>query len=71
MSKIKAIQAIEVIDSRGLDVDIEIDGGIGPETIGRARQAGADVFVAGSAIFRQADPAGAVAALRGVIDNEE
>ena len=60
----------EVIDSRGLDVDIEIDGGIGPETIGRARQAGVDVFVAGSAIFRQPDPAGAVAALREMIDNE-
>ena len=49
----KISQAREVVDSRGLDVDIEIDGGIGPDTIGAARAAGADVFVAGSAIFRQ------------------
>ncbi len=66
----KIERAREVIDSRGLDVDVEIDGGIGPDTIGRARQAGVDVFVVGSAIFRQPDPAGAVAALREVIDNE-
>lgn len=66
----KIERAREVIDSRGLDVDVEIDGGIGLDTIGRARQAGVDVFVVGSAIFRQADPAGAVAALREMIDNE-
>ncbi len=67
----KVERAREVIDSRGLDVDIEIDGGIGQDTIGRARRAGADVFVAGSAIFRQADPVGAVAGLRSVLDNED
>lgn len=66
----KIERAREVVDSRGLDVDIEIDGGIGPETVGQARRAGADVFVAGSAIFRQTDPVGAVATLREVIDNE-
>ena len=68
LSKIE--RAREVIDSRGLDVDIEIDGGVGPETVGRARRAGADVFVAGSAIFRQPDPARAVATLREVINSE-
>jgi len=36
---------------RSLDVDIEVDGGIGPETVGRAASAGANVFVAGSAVF--------------------
>ena len=59
-----------MVDSRGLDVDIEIDGGIGPKTVGQARRAGADVFVAGSAIFHQEDPTGAVAKLREVINNE-
>ena len=68
LSKIE--RAREVIDSRGLEVDIEIDGGVGPETVGRARRAGADVFVAGSAIFRQPDPAGTVATLREVINSE-
>ena len=66
----KISRAREMIDSRGLEVDIEIDGGIGPETIGSARQAGANVFVAGSAIFRQADPVSAVAALRKAMNNE-
>ena len=66
----KVERAREVIDSRGLRVDIEIDGGIGPQTIGLARRAGADVFVAGSAIFRQPDPKGAVAELRRVLNDE-
>ena len=41
----------ERIQSRGLNVDIEVDGGIGPDTIGEISAAGANVFVAGSAIF--------------------
>ncbi|MBW1998228.1 MAG: ribulose-phosphate 3-epimerase, partial [Deltaproteobacteria bacterium] len=41
----------EMIDERGLEVEIEVDGGIGPDTIGAVSAAGADVFVAGSAIF--------------------
>jgi len=54
----------KAVDSQGLDADIQIDGGITPSTIGLAREAGADVFVAGSAIFRTPDPVGAVRALR-------
>jgi ribulose-phosphate 3-epimerase len=41
----------ETIDKRGLDIEIEVDGGISPETISRVSSAGATVFVAGSAIF--------------------
>jgi ribulose-phosphate 3-epimerase len=52
------------IDEQGFDAAIEVDGGIGPETIGRAAQAGASVFVAGTAIFGAADYAAAVRALR-------
>ena len=52
------------IDERGRPVALEVDGGISPRTIGRARRAGADVFVAGSAIFGQPDYAAAIAALR-------
>ena len=39
------------IDRRGLDVELEVDGGIGPDTIGGAAAAGATVFCAGSALF--------------------
>ncbi|MCU0309520.1 MAG: ribulose-phosphate 3-epimerase [Acidimicrobiales bacterium] len=52
--KIAEVRAL-VVD-RGLDVDIEVDGGIGPSTIGGAAAAGANVLVAGSALFR--DPSG-------------
>lgn len=43
------------IDELGLDVGIEIDGGISPATIGKVAEAGANIFVAGSAIYGQAD----------------
>jgi ribulose-phosphate 3-epimerase len=52
------------IDARGLDVALEIDGGIDAKTIGRAARAGADVFVAGTAIFENSDYAAAIDALR-------
>lgn len=45
----------EKIDKRGLDREIEVDGGINPDIIGRVARAGADVFVAGSAIFYSED----------------
>ena len=47
-----------------LDFVIEVDGGIGETTARTARAAGADVFVAGHAVFRANDPRGALAALR-------
>jgi ribulose-phosphate 3-epimerase len=52
------------IDERGLDVALEVDGGIGPETIAAAARAGADVFVAGNAVFGAPDRAEAISALR-------
>jgi ribulose-phosphate 3-epimerase len=52
------------IDERELDVDLEVDGGIGPESIARVARAGANVFVAGTAVFGAPDRAAAIAALR-------
>jgi ribulose-phosphate 3-epimerase len=52
------------IDERGLDVDLEVDGGISERTIGAAARAGADVFVAGTAVFGASDYAEAIASLR-------
>jgi ribulose-phosphate 3-epimerase len=52
------------ISERGLSVDLEVDGGITPATIGRAAAAGADVFVAGTAVFGAADYKVAIEALR-------
>jgi ribulose-phosphate 3-epimerase len=54
----------ELIRSRGLDVRIEIDGGIGLENAGDVVSAGAEMLVAGSSIFGDPDPRGAVGRLR-------
>lgn len=62
LGKVEA--ARRVIDAGGLSTGLQIDGGIGPDTIRSARAAGADVFVAGTAIFRAPDPPAAVRALR-------
>jgi ribulose-phosphate 3-epimerase len=43
---------------------VEVDGGINADTIEQAAEAGADVFVAGSAVYGAEDPARAIAALR-------
>ena len=58
------------IDSHGLSTDIEVDGGIDTATLPLARDAGANVFVAGSAVFGEPDPAAAVIRLREVIEGE-
>ena len=50
-----------------LDFVIEVDGGIGEATARTARAAGADVFVAGHAVFRAADPSAALGALRSAV----
>jgi ribulose-phosphate 3-epimerase len=47
-----------------LDVWLQVDGGVGPDTIERCAEAGADVFVAGSAVFGADDPGKAVRGLR-------
>ena len=67
----KVEAARKFVDIQGLTTDIEIDGGIGPATIGRARAAGADVFVAGSAIFGAPDPLAAVAQMRETMEVED
>ena len=50
----------------GLDVWLQVDGGVSTQTIERCAEAGADVFVAGSAVYGAADPAAAITALRGL-----
>jgi ribulose-phosphate 3-epimerase len=52
------------IRERKLAVDIEVDGGIGAETIGRVARAGANVFVAGTAVFGAPDYAAAITRLK-------
>ena len=53
MPKVSAVRS--EIDRRGLDVDIQVDGGINKDTISIAAKAGANVFVSGNAIFSSDD----------------
>lgn len=61
--KIRAVS--EMAKSKGLDIDIEIDGGVNPETAKICAEAGANVLVAGSAIYNQEDRAKAISDIRG------
>jgi ribulose-phosphate 3-epimerase len=54
----------QLIDASGRDIRLEVDGGIKADNIRRAADAGADTFVAGSAIFGQKDYAKAIAEMR-------
>ena len=60
----KIRRAREAIRGSDLDVWLQVDGGVSDETIERCAEAGADVFVAGSAVYGAADPAAAIAKLR-------
>lgn len=62
LPKIKALR--EMIVARGLNVELEVDGGVKIDNIAKIAQAGADVFVAGSAVFNADDYAETIAALR-------
>jgi ribulose-phosphate 3-epimerase len=60
----KIRRARALLDGRRSAAALEVDGGIDPTTIAPAWRAGADTFVAGQAVFGQADPAAAIRALR-------
>ena len=62
MGKIKTLRS--EIERRGLSVDIQVDGGINEKTVEIAAAAGANVFVAGSAVFGAVDPANEIEKLR-------
>ena len=60
----KIRRARELVSAAGLELWLQVDGGVSAETIERCADAGADVFVAGSAVYGASDPAAAVQALR-------
>lgn len=62
LEKVREIRAI--IDESGKDIDLEIDGGITVENVADAKAAGANVIVAGSAIFKAEDRAAVIAKLK-------
>jgi ribulose-phosphate 3-epimerase len=64
----KAERLRETIARRGLGVEIEMDGGIGPANIAAVANSGVAVAVAGSEVYGQADPAAAVRSLRARVE---
>ena len=64
----KLRQARKLIDDSGLEIRLEIDGGVKVDNIGEIAAAGADTFVAGSAIFGSEDYAATIAAMKANIE---
>ena len=64
----KIRRARELMDKHGVETWLQVDGGISLETIERCAEAGADVFVAGSAVYSADDPDTMVTALRGAAE---
>lgn len=62
LPKVRHLRA--VIDQRGFGARIELDGGIGPDTVQRAAEMGANAFVMGAAFFRAANPSHVVSTVR-------
>lgn len=66
LDKVKALR--KYIDENNLSIDIQVDGGINEKNVGLASSSGANVIVAGSAIFKAPKPRLAIAALREAIN---
>lgn len=60
----KIRRARQAIEDAGVPIALQVDGGVAPDTIERAADAGANVFVAGSAVYSADDPAKAIDELR-------
>lgn len=58
---------METLRKRCPDLDIQVDGGLGPKTIDAAAKAGANCIVAGSAIFGAADPPAVIKQLKDAV----
>ncbi|MGG1678760.1 ribulose-phosphate 3-epimerase [Neobacillus sp. NRS-1170] len=63
LPKIRKVK--EMAEQKGLSIEIEIDGGVNPETAKQCMEAGANVLVAGSAIYNESDYAKAISLIRG------
>jgi ribulose-phosphate 3-epimerase len=66
LEKVRAVR--RRVSVKGLEVRIEVDGGIAADTIEQAAEAGADAFVAGTAVYGAADPAEAIRKLRALAE---
>ncbi len=63
VEKVKMLR--EYADANGISIDIEVDGGVTPDNLPSLLSAGANVIVAGSAVFKAPDPAAVIAQMKG------
>ena len=61
--RVRALKA--EITAQGLDIPIEVDGGVSASNAAALVQAGASILVAGSAVFKAEDPSAVISAMRG------
>jgi ribulose-phosphate 3-epimerase len=66
----KIAAARQAVQASGRPVAVQVDGGVNADTLPRCLQAGADVFVVGTAIFGAEDPAAAAKAFRALLEGE-
>jgi ribulose-phosphate 3-epimerase len=62
---------VAALRQRYPELDIQVDGGLGPSTVDAAAAAGANVIVAGTAVFGAPDPAAVIAKLRGAVEEAQ
>ena len=62
LDKLREVKAI--IEASGKDIDLQIDGGVGVDNVALVKEAGANVIVAGSAVFKASDRAATISALK-------
>jgi ribulose-phosphate 3-epimerase len=67
----KVEEAREWVENHGLSADIQVDGGVSPGNARQVADAGGSVLVAGSSVFRAADPVGAINEIRRAVGTDE
>jgi ribulose-phosphate 3-epimerase len=65
------VPKVAELRARFPDMDIEVDGGVGPKTIGVCADAGSNVIVAGTAIFGAEDPEGVIKVLKETVNTAQ
>lgn len=61
------MEKVRELRDRFADLDVEVDGGLGPDTIAAAAEAGANVIVAGTSVYKSADPEATIKELRAAV----
>jgi len=67
----RCVPKVSELRERFPDKDIEVDGGVGPKTIGVCAEAGSNVIVAGTAIFKAEDPENVITTLKSTVDRAQ